>query len=427
MEAGLRVEGLLLDRCPYCDAPLAEVRSGPFGILRCGCSEHPVIDGIVCLADDRSPASGRGCWDRVLARIRAEDGPGALAAALAPNLRTRCGRTLAILTRSGRSSPPRIRARAEQDVRRLVLDTDLTFREAIRLLRNESYGEYLFHRYSNPSMVAAAGLIALLKNVNVEGPRVLDIGGGAGHASWLISLVRPDARVTLADQDFTNLYLAKRFVSRNAGCVCLDAEALLPFEDGAFDVVFSLDSFHYVRGKAALARELERVAAPGAVMIFSHLHNALGSNPAPGLPLSPEDYSRLLPLCTLFREDRIIESVAREGAVDLGPEAEEADMQGASALCAVGGPEWLWAKHDVSAAYSGATHVLNPLYARREGAFVPQWPSRPLAIECAAMDRIMPTRLDDSALDAAGREPESLAARELRDRRGVLPLPERYA
>jgi SAM-dependent methyltransferase len=427
-----RRDAALEMHCPYC---LGELERGPrveagFGARKCGCGEHPVLDGIVCFADERGLAFSASRWAGAMERVHAGDEDGALAAPLSLSVRTRAGRVCSLLQKAGLRTPAALERRARTDALRGVRDESQTFAQAVSRLRNQSYGAYLVHRFINPSIVVASAMIAVLRKLDVRRPRVLDLGGGAGHASYLISLVRPDARVVLADQDFTNLYLARRYLAPGAECVCLDAEARLPFADGGFDVIFSMDALHYVRGKAGLAEELRRVAKPGAVWMLAHLHNGLSPNPAAGLPLSPGGYARLFH-GRWFGEGELLEGLMRLGVIDLRAEHTESRLAAANALYAVAGPEWLWERHEVRSAYSGARHGLNPTYVPEgEAAVARRYPSAALAAECAAMDAYLPERvqlgapvLERLAAGVIGTD-EGLAA--LREKMVAIPLPERY-
>jgi SAM-dependent methyltransferase len=379
------------------------------------------------------------------------DARSAAAATLAPGIRTRAGRALSLLLRAGLAAPPRLWGLAQQQAHRLVLERPgLTFAGAAPLFRHRAYADYLVHRYANPSIIGAAALIGLIaeharrlqRDAESRPLRILDLGGGAGHASFLIAQTLPGAEVVLADRDYSNLYLAGRFLAPRAQRLCIDAEAPLPFPDGAFEVVFTLDSFHYVRSKAALVGEMRRILAPGGLMLLAHLHNALQFNPAPGTPLAPDDYRRILgPGALLAREDRIIDGLLAREELDLSLADE--DLDSAPALVAAAGPEWLRARHDLSGLFRtpGRVH-LNPIYSLDAAAngsprcAVRKFPSQGLQRECAGLDAYMPARvmldptaaaaLDGSAHGRPGLPGDSPEAAALRRSLVAIPLPPNY-
>jgi SAM-dependent methyltransferase len=167
------------------------------------------------------------------------------------------------------------------------------------------YADYLYFRHANNSFMAAAILICLLRtllpplksasNDRQQGPRrVLDLSCGISHSSYLISTLFPSFQVIGVDWDFANLRLAKRYLCQTGTFICLDAELPLPFSDQSFAACLALDGLHYIRSKVALLSELDRVLDPQALWLFPHLHNALQPNPAPGVPVAPEEWARLL-------------------------------------------------------------------------------------------------------------------------------------
>ena len=107
----------------------------------------------------------------------------------------------------------------------------------------------------------------IVANVDFEGKRVLDIGCGSGGNTLHLARTTPLAQITGFDVEEPVVRVATaraaeeglaaraRFVREDPGP--------LPFEDGAFDVVFSKDSLLHIPDKDALAAEMYRVLAPG--------------------------------------------------------------------------------------------------------------------------------------------------------------------
>jgi SAM-dependent methyltransferase len=423
--------------CPYCGSALSLRDAGAgSGIATCACGRHPVLDGVLCLADDRAPVGSSWRWVRVLELLGRAEARGALAHALGPQLRTKAGRACALVLRSGFGPPARLARRAQEQTRRLVLDRgDLTFAQAVALLRHPSYAAYLVHRYANPSIIAATALLGVLPELarRLGRPvRVLDLGGGAGHASFLISRLVPGAQVVLADRDVGNLYAAGRFLCPGAARVCLDAEAPLPFPDGFFDCVFTLDSFHYVRSKIAAVREMRRALAPHGLLLFAHLHNSSRPNPAAGTPVSGADYRRIIGGdVVLKREDQLLDAFLARARLDL--RADDAGLDEANAFLAADGPAWLRSEFDLSGLFETPEPVrLSPTY-RIEGArAVRRFPSPVLERECAAIAAYTPDHVELEPHTAAhlmngGLPGDAPEAAPLRRALVAIPLPERYA
>ena len=87
--------------------------------------------------------------------------------------------------------------------------------------------------------------------------RLLDVGGGTGRVSaYLTSWV---ASVTIVDASHGMLQQA----TEKGLSTCRGAAERLPFPDGAFDKVVTVDSFHHFANHEIAASELLRVLAPG--------------------------------------------------------------------------------------------------------------------------------------------------------------------
>jgi SAM-dependent methyltransferase len=96
-----------------------------------------------------------------------------------------------------------------------------------------------------------------------QGVRLLDAGCGAGLMALLASL--RGAEVTCFDASAPLLAIARERLP-NADIREGDLEAL-PFDDASFDAVAAVNSLFYTSDMAAAARELARVARPGARVV----------------------------------------------------------------------------------------------------------------------------------------------------------------
>ncbi len=93
---------------------------------------------------------------------------------------------------------------------------------------------------------------------------VLDVGCGAGEFGRLRP--SPDIEVHGVDNDAIAVARASRY--ERAQVSDLDAQPL-PFADAMFDAVLAKDIFEHVADPGGLAREIYRVARPGAVVLAS--------------------------------------------------------------------------------------------------------------------------------------------------------------
>lgn len=444
--------------CPYCGHRLeVEQRlhtspaEGDFGVLRCACYRYAVLDGIPILRQ-QSPMGSN--VDPIVDRLLHKGVEAALATAtgeFAPAIRR----------------PARVLPRARTGVRKLFslmnpgADRGApdkqpwstgAFRETLYALKPRTYADYLYYRHANNSFMAAAILVCLLRTLlsssksassdRQDGPlRVLDLSCGIGHSSYLMSTLFPSIQVVGVDWDFANLRLAKRYLCPAAAFICLDAESPLPFLDHSFAACLALDGLHYIRSKVALLRQLDRVLEPQALWLFPHLHNALQPNPAPGVPVAPEEWARLLSFLPhrILSEGDVIETFVQQDAIDLQSQRPLSDLQGASALAAVATRrDGFWRLHEACSSTlsaSGQDLTWNPIFeATSDGAevhLVSRWPSAAMQQECQAAARILPERLNCPAVTTtARRDAGSLGSasplRELIRRFVLIGLPPAY-
>lgn len=119
----------------------------------------------------------------------------------------------------------------------------------------------------------------------IEGARVLDVGCGLGAIDVLLVKRFGAAHVTGIDVEAP---LVARATDRVEAAGLADHVSIrmvspgpFPFEDGAFDVVFSKDSMIHVPDKCALYADIHRVLVPGGWMVLSDwFGNGLEPTPA---------------------------------------------------------------------------------------------------------------------------------------------------
>ena len=113
----------------------------------------------------------------------------------------------------------------------------------------------------------------IVAGVPIAGARVLDVGCGLGAIDVLLVERFGAAHVTGIDVEAA---LVERAAARVEAAGMADRISIrkvspgpLPFEAGAFDVVFSKDSMIHIPDKRALYAEVHRVLAPGGWMAVS--------------------------------------------------------------------------------------------------------------------------------------------------------------
>lgn len=107
---------------------------------------------------------------------------------------------------------------------------------------------------------------------------ILDFGCGIGMTTHALARAFPRAAVVGVDESAESLAAAAPGVAADGDRLRFQhvAGPTLPFEDGAFDLVFTSNVFHHIPppARAGVARELARVAAPGARLLVFELNPA---------------------------------------------------------------------------------------------------------------------------------------------------------
>ena len=102
---------------------------------------------------------------------------------------------------------------------------------------------------------------------------VLDLGcGDGGDLQRLAALAPGDARLVGVDSSAKAIEAARAATAGDARLEwhAHDVSLGLPFADGAFDAVYSLNLLECVPDKAALLREMARVLRPGGAVVCAH-------------------------------------------------------------------------------------------------------------------------------------------------------------
>lgn len=416
---------LALLRCPFCGTRLSPVENHALhrhearivsGVLGCECCAFPVVDSIpVLMADDAARAA-------------------------------------IVALEAGRPDEARDRllgldADRRGALRRLLdREAPATYRELIAVLSPNAEGTYFIYRFSDPTYVMAEGVLrALGQNAAATGQWVIDVCGGSGHLTRVLTEVQagnapPGPGTVLADVSFAKLWLAARVTAPSCHPVCCDANHPLPLAGGAFSMAVLSDAFPYIWHKRLLAGELMRLTGPAGLVVMPHLHSALGWNYSAGMPLSPAAYADLFAgrAPRLFRDADLLDGLLDHDTVDLTRAVTPEAMGEENSLTLVASPDASWFRRyrvPAAVAVTGAVAV-NPLYGvapRGAGSTLTlAFPTPEYADEFGGCRRYLPDAIEVQAdlsgpLEAAVLE-AALGAdyAALRRRRVLIDAPRHY-
>lgn len=251
-----------------------------------------------------------------------------------------------------------------------------TLRQAVELLGMGRVGDYLIHRWSDPSWLALLGVTAA--HPPADRP-VIDLACGAGHLLRHLALHGYD-HLTGVDVVFSKLWLARRFVlprGTPVQLVCADLRAPWPLlAPGPANYVACHDALYFFADKPALIAAARTLAGDGA-LVLAHCHNADHPAGGGGLPLPAPSWRWLLPTAVCYAEEEL-----RTATVDarLPEPATEQALQDTEAVALAFDPAATPAEPALLAPAPDAALQLNPLY--RDGHR--RWPSERWAQEYAA-------------------------------------------
>jgi uncharacterized protein YbaR (Trm112 family) len=338
---------LSLLRCPFCGGSFnlhpSATASGPggrieSGVIWCECCAFPIVAGIPVLrSDDISRLAMQA-----LEAGRQEDA------------------LFALLGLEG--------ARAEAFRALLGRGETLTYRDAIAVLSPDPEGTYFIYRFSDPTFVMAESVLAALGQEPSAFPgRVLDLCGGSGHLTRVLTRMRPAQTVVVADMFFWKLWLARSFTAPDAVPVCCDANQPLPFAAETFPTVVLSDAFPYIWQKRLLAEEMMRQAGERGTIVMPHLHSSLGWNYSAGMTLTPHSYASLFAALQprLFPDEALFHQVVDGAGLDLGRPASPEQLGATNSFTLIASRQAnLFRRYPPAPASSVAGALMvNPLYS----------------------------------------------------------------
>jgi SAM-dependent methyltransferase len=181
-----------------------------------------------------------------------------------------------------------------------------TLRQAAALLGLGRVGDYLVHRWSDPSWLAVLGITA----AHPPGDRpVIDLACGGGHLLRHLALHGHENLIGV-DIVFSKLWLARRFVLPRTTpvlLICADLRApwpLLSFSQNLSQksYVACHDALYFFDDKLTFVEHARTLAGNGA-LIAAHCHNANHPAGTGGMPLAPQSWRQLLPTATCYAEE----------------------------------------------------------------------------------------------------------------------------
>lgn len=355
--------------CPYCASGFEVAKAIDVskevittGIVRCDCSDYPIVAGILVLKVMDVLSLGN-----TLSALYKSDIEGAVSSLLSTGQSFWKRLAYGLKRRNIIFSDIVLKIQIDRERRRAnKLMKASSFAEAIDAMGiKTNYANYLKYRFSGSSFIASIPLIMMMNDFDGD---ILDIGCGTGQVAFVISQRYPGRKLTLTDFSFGNLYLAKNFFVPNAEYVCLDANDPLPFPDKNFAAIFSMDAIHHVYSKYQLMREVSRVNCLNGILILPHLHNREGQDPVKAFALTAEAWIKLLPFPhkKLFAEEDILRDFLANDRLDLRSGFSAKDSRNVNAFSIVAGT-----KHEIFKVYDNVgkpfietrNHIaINPIY-----------------------------------------------------------------
>jgi ubiquinone/menaquinone biosynthesis C-methylase UbiE len=409
----MRVEALMSMACPSCGGKI-EIAYLPklnaaqegedirFGIAECKCREYPIVSGVLIFKQ----------LDGSQAAIKA--------------IKTaKTGQELeksALIFMSERFV--RLVLRFELFLKHFLhLDLNLSFWKLASFIENSPFATYAKYRFTCPSLISAMPFLPAVKESLKTRGKILDLGSGMGHLSYLLSGIVSAEDLYCADISFRGLYFTRRYMAgKGASCILLDAMEKLPFSDGFFRAVISMDALQYIDEKDMIAKEMDRTLDKSGLLVLVHIHNKFAPFRADGLPLTPEGYLKLFPPEYHFRSfaERTLMDIMFSGkGINLEKGDPTAKVNASDAISMIGSRSSHYFREYPSyfdASFSRHSRfILDPLYRKRKGKYVRVFPCNRYEEEYYLIKDYFPEMIDPDT-------PEE----ELKRKLILIPVPENY-
>ena len=174
----------------------------------------------------------------------------------------------------------------------LVRNRDaLSFRQAMDHLGFGRVGDYLAHRWSDPTYLAG---LALLEAHWAEPESVFELACGTGP--YLRELSRRGVACSGGDVVFAKLWLARHWiVGPDVELVCFDAASAWPIVGRRHCLVLCHDAFYFLEPKTVIAERLRAATTTDGLLAVAHVHNSGYANLSSGAAISAEALAGLFP------------------------------------------------------------------------------------------------------------------------------------
>lgn len=333
--------------CPYCGSDFGvsyKVEQNEKelinGVLSCDCSEFPVLNGILVL-------NLSSLNDFVLENVKNNNIRKAIMICLGVDYfrRIQIEQTTSLILPFPHQLSDIMRyflsSSAEITVEKKFgrvydhySDKSLPF---FNILGNNTFDKYLKHRFSTDSFFS---LYPFLNIIDEKKARILDLGCGAGHGSFVLSQYVKPLDLCCADKCYNLLYLAKKYFAPKANFICLDFENALPFKNGIFSSIIMSDALFIVRSRFSFIHEISRVLMQNGLSLFLHVHSSLGNDLAPignrRETMTPKAWKHLFERINLptvmISEEKVLKDFLYQNRLNLLSRSSEDELNCSDAL-----------------------------------------------------------------------------------------------
>lgn len=101
------------------------------------------------------------------------------------------------------------------------------------------------------------------------GARVLDVGAGNGHFSYVLGETLAGQGLEPRDHVVACDMCPEEFEYERVECRGVGADGVLPFEDASFEATISIEVIEHVEDQFAFLREMTRVTRPGGTVVVT--------------------------------------------------------------------------------------------------------------------------------------------------------------